>query len=29
MTIRVGIIEDVPEVREGLMALINGAAGFH
>lgn len=28
MTIRVGIIEDVPEVREGLMSLINDAAGF-
>jgi DNA-binding NarL/FixJ family response regulator len=26
--IRVGIIEDLPEVREGLMALIDGAAGF-
>jgi DNA-binding NarL/FixJ family response regulator len=28
MPIRVGIIEDVPEVREGLMALIHEAAGF-
>ena len=27
-TIRVAIVEDVPEVREGLMALIDGAAGF-
>jgi DNA-binding NarL/FixJ family response regulator len=27
-TIRVGIIEDLLEVREGLMALINGAEGF-
>jgi len=27
-TIRVGIIEDLLEVREGLMALIDGAAGF-
>jgi DNA-binding NarL/FixJ family response regulator len=27
--IRVAIIEDLLEVREGLMALINGAAGFH
>ena len=26
--IRVGIIEDIPEVREGLMALIDGADGF-
>lgn len=26
--IRVGIIEDLPEVREGLMALIDGADGF-
>ena len=26
--IRVGIIEDLLEVREGLMALIDGAAGF-
>jgi DNA-binding NarL/FixJ family response regulator len=27
-TIRVGIIEDLEEVREGLMALIDGADGF-
>ena len=27
-TIRVAIIEDMLEVREGLMALIGGAAGF-
>jgi DNA-binding NarL/FixJ family response regulator len=27
-TIRVAIVEDVPDVREGLMALINGSAGF-
>lgn len=27
-TIRVAIIEDLPEVREGLMSLIDGATGF-
>jgi DNA-binding NarL/FixJ family response regulator len=27
-TIRVGIVEDLLEVREGLMALIDGASGF-